>query len=168
MAETEPATMGVDAMPLEELRARTRDVHVLLRATSDDVRAVLTDPSAGSADVCVARLLDALARVQSLLPGLSLLSPESKRRLELPGGGPEEHGTSATQPPPPPQVPPIPHRLTELEIARAREILAELKDGIERVDLLGSVAGAVEDLVAAIEGRRQALRENPFQDPPDE
>jgi hypothetical protein len=150
------AAASVDEMPLDELRTRARDVHDLLRSAREDVDAALAEPSASAVESCVARLLEALANVRALLPGLTLLSPDSRRRLALDAG-----------PPPGDDVPsiedaraahPAPHTLNDVEIARAKEILAEMKDGIERIELLGGVADSVEELVVAIEAGRQRAR----------
>jgi hypothetical protein len=141
---------NVHDMTLDELRARTRDVQLLLDGARDEVRsAASAAASAEALEASLSRLTDTLARVQELLPGIARLSPESLRRLDA-----EEHALagSSSRPPPPREG-----RLSDSEVARAQEILAELRDGMQRMDLLQGVIDGIEDLVARIEEGRAEL-----------
>jgi hypothetical protein len=136
-------------MPIGELRTRTRDVQALLQDAREEVERTasvsLPDPVLAAS---VSRLTETLDRVQELLPGIARLSPESMRRLDA-----EETALRTSSKPPAPRV----DRLSDSEVARAQEILAELREGMERMDLLQGVVEGIEDLVARIEEGRAEL-----------
>ena len=149
MPERTATDATVDQMPLDELRARARDVHSRLEAAREEVRVAVAAPTAARADACVQRLLATLAHVRALLPGLTLgSSPESKRRMDV-------AENELRDAPVLDRKLPAPH-LSDEEVLRARAILAELREGMERLDLLAQVEGEIDELVEMIE--RQSLR----------
>jgi hypothetical protein len=140
---------SIHDMPLDELRTRTNDVRMLLLEARMDVESASSaSASQPSLEASVARLSETLARVQELLPGIARLSPESMRRLDA-----EEIALRTPTERPPPRE----GRLSASEVARAQEIIAELREGMERMDLLQGVVEGIEDLVARIEEGRAEL-----------
>ena len=151
MEEKSKKPAGVEEMPIEELRARTREVHRLLRAARDDVRGELASASHASAEACIARLHEMFGRVEGLLPGVLAagrdadvgegMGPVSERGITIP---------SSEEPP---------DSLTPAEVLRAKQLMQELREGMERMDLLASVERGIDELVGMIEATRQELRQ---------
>lgn len=139
----------VHEMPLEELRARARDVDALLRSAREELARALGGTHA-DLDACVVQLGGALARVEELLPGAVSASPESVRRLEAEDRAARESTSRADQE--------RARRLSDVEVARAQALLAELRDGLDRMQVLQSVGDAVDEVVAMIERARAELR----------
>jgi hypothetical protein len=137
MAEEETS---VQTMPLDELRRRTTLVHRLLRAAREEVQR-----AAGGDDARALRLQAILAEVQELLPGL-VHEAAGESDPQHPSGPALAHDDDAP-----------PASLSSAQMARARRILGELQEGIERMDLLDSIGRGIDELLAMIEASQGEL-----------
>jgi hypothetical protein len=146
MTERDKPSINVETMPLHELRARVQQVHRLLRVARDEVHGSLAGASQGKVEQCIARLHAIFGEVQELLPGLvrDRVDEAGPPSIAGPAAPPEDDDPAAS--------------LTAEEVARAKQLLKELREGMERMDLLDSIGRGIDELLEMIEAGRAELR----------
>jgi hypothetical protein len=149
MEDPSKKATDVEEMPIQELRARTREVHRLLRAAREDVRASLASHVPASTEACIARLHAVFGKVSELLPGLVVAG------LDAANGDPAAPASIRL---PAPKDDAAPDSLTPAEVLRARRLMGELREGMERMDLLASIGSGIDELLEMIEASREELR----------